>query len=204
MEMSKVVWLVSSLAVVLGLGLFLVRTSFAKEYEEPDYTVVESPPGIELRDYGPRLLAEVTLSGDRDREASNAFRVLAAYIFSKDTPEGSPIGMTVPVGQYEVEGEWRMWFAMPSRYTLDSLPPPNDPRIRIVERSPERVAVRSFSGRRDTASFSEEARQLTADATAAGLTPTGPATLAVYNGPFTPGPFRRNEVLLPVASGPTE
>ena len=93
---------------------------------------------------------------------------------------------------------------MHSRYTRDILPPPNEPRIRIVERSQERVAVRSFSGRRDTASFSDEARQLTADAIAAGLTPTGPATLAVYNGPFTPGPLRRNEVLLPVAPGPTE
>ena len=93
--------------------------SFAAKYEEPTYTVVETHPGFELRDYGSRLLAEVTMSGARDEAASDAFRVLAAYIFSKNTPEGSPIGMTIPVGQYEAEGEWRMWFSMPSRYSSE-------------------------------------------------------------------------------------
>ena len=178
----------------------LSGASFAAKYEEPTYTVVETHPGFELRDYGSRLLAEVTMSGARDEAASDAFRVLAAYIFSKNTPEGSPIGMTIPVGQYEAEGEWRMWFSMPSRYSRDNLPPPSDPRIRILEQGPERLAVRSFSGRRDKSSFSEEALQLEQDVRSAGLEPTGPATLAVYNGPFTPGPFRRNEVLLPVVA----
>lgn len=204
MEWSRIAWLVSGLFVAVGLGTVVVRASFAGKYEEPAYTVVDRTDAFEVRDYGTRLLAEVTLSGSRDSGASNGFRILAAYIFSSDTPEGSPIGMTVPVGQYESEGEWRMWFAMPSRYTLDNLPPPSDPRIRILERTPERLAVRSMSGRMDKADFSDEAARLEADVRAAGLTPAGPATLAVYNGPMTPGPFRRNEVLLPieVASAP--
>ena len=200
--MSKLAWLVSGIVVALGLGAVVVRASFAGKYEEPSYTVVERTEAFEVRDYGSRLLAEVTISGSRDSGANNGFRILAGYIFSSDTPEGSPIGMTVPVGQYESEGEWRMWFAMPSRYTSESLPPPNDPRIRILEREPERLAVRSMSGRMDKADFSDEAEQLEADVRAAGLQPTGPATLAVYNGPLTPGPFRRNEVLLPIERTP--
>ena len=199
MEWSKMAWLASGLLVAVGLGVVVVRASFAGKYEEPDYTVVQQTETLEVRDYGPRLLAEVTMGTDRDSGANTGFRTLAAYIFSSDTPEGAPIGMTVPVGQYESdEGTWRMWFVMPSRYTVDNLPPPNDPRIRILERAPERLAVRSMSGRMDRANFSEDAEKLEADARAAGLEPIGPATLAVYNGPFTPGPFRRNEVMLPV------
>jgi hypothetical protein len=183
----------------LGFGTVLVRSGFAGRYEEPAYTVCQRSADLEVRDYGPRLLAEVTLSGDRKAGASQGFRILAAYIFSKDTPSGEPIGMTVPVGQVEHDGTWRMWFVLPSRYTRDTLPPPSDARIRIVEQPAERLAVQRRSGRMDTAGFSEEADRLEAAARGAGLTPTGPATLAVYNGPFTPGMLRRNEVMLPVA-----
>lgn len=199
MEWTRVAWLLAGVVGVLGVGMTMVRASFAGKYEEPTYTVVRQTDAFEVRDYGSRLLAEVTLSGDRQAGASNGFRILAAYIFSEDTPEGEAIGMTVPVGQYENDGEWHMWFAMPSRYTVDNLPPPTDPRIRIVERSAERLVVRSLSGRLDTADFSQAAARLDADAREAGLQPIGPATLAVYNGPLTPGPFRRNEVLIPVA-----
>ncbi len=183
----------------LGFSTVLVRSGFAGRYEEPAYTVCRKEADLEVRDYGPRLLAEVSLSGDRKTGASQGFRILAAYIFSKDTPTGDPIGMTVPVGQVQEAGSWRMWFVLPSRYTRATLPAPRDPRIRIVEQPAERLAVLRRSGRMDTAVFTEEAAQLEAAVRASGLTPIGPATLAVYNGPLTPGLLRRNEVMVPVA-----
>ena len=134
-------------------------------------------------------------------ESSNAgFRTLAGYIFSRDTPSGEPIGMTVPVGQVEDQGEWVMWFFLPSRFTAETVPPPADPRIRIVERPAERFAVHHRRGRMRAGDLAEEASLLEAAARDAGLEPIGPATLAVYNGPFTPGLLRRNEILLPVRS----
>ena len=143
-------------------------------------------------------LPEVTLQGDRKTGASAGFRILAAYIFSKDTPSGEPIGMTVPVGQLERDGAWQMWFVLPSRFTRDTLPPVTDPRIRIVEQPAERVALHRRSGRMDTADFDKEARRLEAAVREAGLAAVGPATLAVYNGPFVPGPFRRNEIQISI------
>jgi len=125
--------------------------------------------------------------------------VLAAYIFSKDTPSGEPIGMTVPVGQLERDGAWQMWFVLPSRFTRETLPAATDPRIRIVEQPAERIALHRRAGRMDTADFDDEARRLDAAVRAAGLEPVGPPTLAVYNGPFVPGPFRRNEVQVAVS-----
>ena len=183
---------------MVGTGLLLARSGFAGTYEEPSYERCEGFGELEVRDYGPRLLAEVTLQGDRKTGASEGFRILAAYIFSKDTPSGEPIGMTVPVGQLERDGAWQMWFVLPSRFTRDTLPPVTDSRIRIVEQPAERVALHRRSGRMDTADFDKEARRLESAVRDAGLVAVGPATLAVYNGPFVPGPFRRNEIQISI------
>ncbi|MEC7947905.1 MAG: heme-binding protein [Myxococcota bacterium] len=198
MEWTRFAGLGVGVLAMVGLGTVLVRSGFAGRYEEPAYSVCLQQGELEVRDYTPRLLAEVTLTGDRKTTAGDGFRILASYIFSRDTPSGEPIGMTVPVGQVKQDDAWRMWFVLPSRYTRETLPPPSDDRIRIVEQPAERIAVLRRRGRMDKADFSGEAARLEDAARAAGLIPTGPATLAVYNGPLTPGPFRRNEVLLPV------
>jgi hypothetical protein len=188
------------LALITTFGLGAAYAAAASRYEEPDYTLVSRIGEVEVRDYGPRLHAEVSMSGDRSRSAGDAFRVLAGYIFSRDTPSGEPIGMTVPVGQYTGGdgAEWSMWFVMPARYTLDTIPPVTDSRIRLVEMPAQRIAALSFSGRMDTTDFSDQSDALLAALSDAGLTPVGPPTLAVYSGPFTPGPLRRNEVLVAV------
>lgn len=189
-----------AVAVLVLVGLGIATATASARYEEPAYTVVAQLEGAELRDYGPRLYAQVTLPSERERSADSAFRILAAYIFNKDTPSGEAIGMTVPVGQYSDPGDdaWSMWFAMPSRYTIDTLPPVTDGRITIKEQPAQRVAALAFSGRRDRRDFSAQTEELLASIRGAGLTAVGPPTLAVYNGPLTPGPFRRNEVLVVV------
>ena len=48
----------------------------------------------------------------------------------------------------------------------------------------------------DTRDFSGQTEALIAALAEVGLTAAGPPTLAVYNGPLTPGPLRRNEVLV--------
>ena len=186
------------LVVTAGLGAAFAAS--AGRYERPDYTLVERIGDVEVREYAPRLLAEVVMSGERDSSAGDAFGVLANYIFSRDTPSGEAIGMTVPVGQYREDeaGSWRMWFFMPSRYTLETLPPVNDPRIQITPVPTQRIAAMSFSGRMNTADFTSWSERLLVAVEEAGLAPVGAPTLAVYNGPFTPGPFRHNEVLVVV------
>lgn len=186
------------LLTILGLGI--AAAAAAGRYEEPDYELVEQVGELEIREYAPRLHAEVRMSGERKRSAGDAFRILAGYIFSTDTPTGEAIGMTAPVGQYtdEDDGEWSMWFVMPARYTLDTLPPVTDSRIQLVEQPAERIAALAFSGRMNTADFSEHTQTLLEAMSAAGLVPTGAPVLAVYNGPLTPGPFRRNEILVAI------
>ena len=94
-----------------------------KGYEMPPYTVEATDGAREIRSYGPHLLAEVRVSGGRQGAIQAGFRVLAGYIFGGNDG-GRPIAMTAPVLQDETQpGEWRMRFVMPSKYTLETLPP---------------------------------------------------------------------------------
>ena len=94
--------------------------------------------------------------------------------------------------------EWVVWFMMPSRYTLDTLPTPSDSRIRLREAPAHTAAVLSFSGRVRPQTFEARAAELSAALEGAGLTPTGPPTLAQYSDPRAPGPLRHNEIHIPL------
>ena len=201
-------------AVIAAAGLAAATAATAGRYESPSYTLVAEHDTFEVRDYAPRIHAEVTVAGTQRESASAAFRILAGYIFGRNQPSesigmtvpvgqqqrGESIGMTVPVGQQSIgdEQEWVVWFMMPGRYTLDTLPAPRDSRIRLREAPAHKAAVLTFSGRVRPQTFEERAAELAAALEGAGLTPAGPPTLAQYSPPRVPGPLRHNEVHIPL------
>ena len=191
--------------IAAGAGLAAVGAAAAyaqyRQTEQPDYTVVRSDADFELRDYPALVVAEVSNAGSRERASGASFRRLAAYIFAQDRPEGGEkIAMTAPVLQDEPRpGQWRMRFEMPSKYTLDTLPPaPED--ITLAETPARRMAAVRFSGNasgRDLALMEARLREWMREAR---LMPAGEAEFAFYDAPMIPGPLRRNEVLIPVAA----
>lgn len=191
--------------IAAGAGLAAVGAAAAyaqyRQTEQPDYTVVRSDADFELRDYPALVVAEVSNAGSRERASGASFRRLAAYIFAQDRPEGGEkIAMTAPVLQDEPRpGQWRMRFVMPSKYTLDTLPPaPED--ITLAETPARRMAAVRFSGNasgRDLALMEARLREWMREAR---LMPAGEAEFAFYDAPMIPGPLRRNEVLIPVAA----
>jgi len=66
--------------------------------EEPAYTVVGLVNGAEVRRYGPRLAAEVTVEGDEVAARSAGFSPLARFIFGANE-NGAKVAMTAPVAQ---------------------------------------------------------------------------------------------------------
>lgn len=196
--MSAIRW------IAAGAGLAAVGAAAAyaqsRQTEEPDFAVVRADADFELRDYPALVVAEVSNSGSRERASGASFRRLAAYIFAQDRPAGGErIAMTAPVLQEETApGEWRMRFVMPSKYTLETLPPaPAD--ITLAETPARRMAAVRFSGNgsgRDLALMEARLRDWLATQ---GLMPAGEAEYAFYDAPMVPGPLRRNEVLIPVA-----
>ena len=187
----------------LGLWLVMAGTAMAdqqmhKGYEMPPYTVeaVEDGggSGVELRRYGPHVVAEVTVTGDRSTAISRGFRALAGYIFGGNA-DGEKIAMTVPVTQTPAGGDsWTVQFTMPAAYTVDSLPRPRDPAVRLRQVAGDRQAVVVFSGLPQTADMEARAAKLRDWIAAKGLTITAGPHYQFYDAPLTLPWRRRNEV----------
>ncbi len=201
---------VGALAAVLPSGLARAAT------EQPPYAVVERSGGVELRQYSPRLVAETTVRGDEVSARNQGFRIIADYIFGANQGRAS-IAMTSPVAQAAVrpetiamtapvaqsagkEGEWRVQFFMPARYTRETLPKPNSSRVRITELPAQRFAVLRFSGLAGRATVAGKTEELKGKVAALGWTVTGAPVTWFYDPPWTLPPMRRNEVALPIST----
>ncbi|ALL15336.1 heme-binding protein [Caulobacter henricii] len=200
--------------IVLGgtiAAVFLGTVAMA--VEEPAFKPVLKDGAFEVRDYPALVVAEVTVSGDQKQAAGNGFRLLAGYIFGGNrtkqsiamtapvaqAPASQKIAMTAPVTQIQGSKTWVVRFTMPSAYSLESLPTPNDPRVQLRQLPPTRFAVLQFSGLARPEAVAARTVELESLVTARKLTAVGPAALAQYNPPWTPGFLRRNEVMIPIA-----
>jgi hypothetical protein len=200
--------------VVLGaiLGATLIGTD-AMAVEEPAFKTVLRDGAFEVRDYPALVVAEVTVCGDQKEAANKGFRILAGYIFGGNkrrqgiamtapvaqAPTSEKIAMTAPVTQTRKADEWVVRFTMPSGYTLETLPEPDDPRVHLRVLPPARLAVLQFSGLArpdDVAARTAELERLVGTH---NLRAAGPASLAQYDPPWTLWFMRRNEVMIPVA-----
>lgn len=182
----------------LLLALMSLMVNSAMALEEPEYEILAEAADYEIRRYAPYIVAEVDVGGQSaDREG---FRVLAGYIFG-DNDDSEKMQMTAPVESLAPEdtGQMTYRFVMESKYTLDSLPEPNNDRIRLRERPARIVAVRKFSGRWGDANVANNETQLLSDLAEDGVELSGTLELARYNSPFTPWFLRRNEVMVPVS-----
>jgi len=164
--------------------------------ETASYVEVGRIDGVEIRLYSGLILA--TVSGDAGGEP---FRILFDYIsgnnsgrrkISMTTPVITPerIGMTAPV----ISRDRSMSFVVPSKYTMEDVPEPNDYRIRIHEVPERRLAVVRFRGRTGEKSVEEHKANLLDVLRRNGVEAVGEPFLMRYNSPWTPGFMRRNEI----------
>ena len=111
---------------------------------------------------------------------------------------GKNIAMTSPV-MATVKGDSQVVsFGMPRSYTLDALPIPNDPRVKIVAITAKKYAVMRFSGFRSDARIKRMQEKLLSALTRDRVTPQGAAAYAGYNAPWTPPWMTRHEVLVEI------
>lgn len=198
------------LLCVWMLGL---ASAVSQAIEEPDYQVVQTlGEQIELRRYAPVVVAEVLLQATPDDAGSQAFPILAGYIFGKNkgqrqlemtapvTQAAEPVkmAMTAPVTQDATPAGMRVQFVLPKGITMATAPEPLDARVQLREEPPVQRAVIRYSGTWSQANYEEHLAKLRAALAAAGITAVGEPVLARYNGPMTPWFLRRNEVWLTV------
>ena len=207
---KKYMWWIISIAGVTLLAAALWGP-IVSNVEQPKYQVVESSGNIEIRDYAPMIVAEVDMPGERRDAIGKGFRVIADYIFGNNTTaqkvpmtapvtqqESEKIAMTAPVTQQGDGNTWRVRFIMPSNYTLETLPKPNNPAIELKEVGAKRYAVIRFSGMAGEDSLKRRTKELNEWVSARNLTLVSEPVYAFYNPPWTLTFFRRNEVMVEI------
>jgi effector-binding domain-containing protein len=192
--------------------LLLLIPGLAMAIEEPKYTVGKKDGNIEIRLYEPFIVAETVVDTTDFDEASNeGFRRLAGFIFGGNkvrqkiamtspvtTEQSQKIAMTAPVETERRGSSVRIGFTMPSEFTLETLPVPNDSRVTLRQVPARKLAVIRFSGRWTEENFREHSEELNTWIEKQGLKISGDPFIARYNPPFVPSFFRRNEVMIPV------
>jgi len=194
-------------AVLLAFAGAASRT--ASGVEEPKFRTALAEGGLEIREYAPVVVAETVVEGDW-RVAGNAgFRRLAKYIFGgndggkkiamtapvSQRSKGQKIAMTAPVSQERSGSNWVVAFTMPSEYSLDRLPVPDDPAVKLRQVGERRVGAIRFSGIWDAQRFEAKTAELRRWLESRGETAMGEPVTARYDPPWTPWFLRRNEIL---------
>ena len=220
--MIKATSLLSSLTLsgVLFTSTLLISGA-AMATEEPNYTILSQIEDFELRRYESQLVAQTWVSGDQDAASRAGFKVLADYIFGNNTApsgesskismtapvtmqpetkkgdnESQKIAMTAPVSMQETDGKWRVQFTMPSQFTMQTLPKPNNPDVTIIEVPAQTYGVIKFSGLAGNEKVAAKTAELQSWMQTQKLTVTGAPELARYNPPWTLPFMRRNEVMI--------
>lgn len=202
--------------VLLTIAVLLHGVA-AMAYEEPEYDVVRSTDVYEIRRYAPYIVAEVDVTGSFRGAGNKAFRILAGYIFGDNQPRqkmnmtvpvesvaaGRKMNMTVPVESRAADNGgdpvYTYAFVMEREYSMDSLPDPDDDRIRLVQRPARVMAVHRYSGTWGASRFKKKTQELLKALDEDGIAVVGDPVFARYNGPLTPWFLRRNEVLVEIS-----
>jgi hypothetical protein len=185
--------------------------------EEPDYEVERTTEDYEIRHYPPLIVATTTVAASAAKAGNQAFPILAKYIFGDNRSRSSiemtapvtqtgaeKIAMTAPVTQQrgDAQGAQVVSFVMPARYTLATLPVPNDPRVRLEQIPARLIAVRRYRGTWSQDRFASELARLRTALERDGIGTVGEPVFARYNSPFSLPPLRRNEVWLMIEAAP--
>jgi len=199
---------------VLALLIIWTIVSYLviRNIEEPKFTVLQNKNGYDIREYAPYIIAETEVVGNYKEATSNGFRIIADYIFGNNTSrssiamtapvlEGSSekIAMTVPVINTEKSETVRtISFVLPSEYTLETLPKPNNPKVTITPVDSQKVAVLSFTWYPTANRVEKKKKKLLSLLERDGVVVAGEIQTARYNPPLSMPLMLRNEIFIPI------
>lgn len=210
-----------------SLLLGLLCTGHVMAIEEPQYEVIQTDGAFEIRRYAPILIAETFVDGDMDEASNKGFRLIADFIFGNnqvaDTNANAKIAMTAPVTvepisqkiamtapvtvepqsadtNMQVPKKWRIYFVMPSQYTLANIPKPKNNAVTLKEVPSKYFLVYSYSWLNTLSRVQTKTDEALEWANRKGLKVIGTPKLSRYDPPWTLPMFKRNEIMLEVAT----
>jgi DNA gyrase inhibitor GyrI len=191
----------SAIAILVLAGVFAWNTMARAAYESAEYKVVTSDGKFEVREYPDLMLVATTTNMDaKGRDGS--FMKLFRYISGANESD-KKISMTTPVFMEndKADSAVQMGFVMPKQVAVDGVPAPTVEGLDVRKRVGGRFAVLRFSGQLNAKVAKESEAKLRNWMATKGLAAddsveSSGVETAGYDPPFTPGPLRRNEVLI--------
>jgi len=209
MNTYYILFAVVALLALWALGSYLV----VRAIEKPAYTVLEKRDGYEIREYKSYIVAETVVTGGRQEALGSGFSIIADYIFGNnqskssiamtspvlETESSEKIAMTSPVLSTEnATGTRTIAFVLPSKYTLDTLPLPNNKSVTLREVPAHKVAVARFTWYATPMRVQAKKETLVAALQRDKVAIVGDIQVAQYNPPLSMPLMLRNEILVPV------
>jgi len=202
--------------VIIAIVLLLIWSIwgyFSSKVEQAEYLVIKKSKDYEIREYPSHIVAQTIVDGSY-REAMNmGFRIIAGYIFGDNTKKES-IAMTAPVKEQKLvsekiamtapvqinsEGKSRVVsFVMPKSYSLETLPIPNDSRVKLVKVPSKKMAVLLFSWSRNNNRIIKMEKKLLSALLRDKIEIIDIPLYAGYNAPWTPPWMVRNEIMIEI------
>jgi hypothetical protein len=162
------------------------------KYERPEYEVILSEPPFELRQYDEFVIVEY--DNEADPNIEHGFGTLFRYI-SSENKKKQKISMTVPVIEEIVDDQLKMAFVVPKEHWAD-IPEPNSKWLLLKKFERGIFAVIKYSGRSNERMEEDMKKKLAHWIESKDHKAVANFMLAFYNPPFTPGLFRRNEIMV--------
>ena len=186
--------------------------------ERPRYELLAQEEGFQIRRYPSLIVAETAMASpgsesDAGRDYS-PFMTLAGFIgvistpanHARGTEDPVPIAMTAPV--LSPGDSTKMSFIMPSDFTMESMPVPDDPAVTVSQLPPTTYAVVTFSGWARDLEMQKRATELLQTLEKKGIALKRDAAgqpvwlQARYDSPWVPAEKRTNEVLVELEHAP--
>lgn len=190
--------IISVVLVLIIVGYYGWKFTARNAYESAEYTVLDSESPFEIREYPDLMLVTTNMQFDSQGD-DGSFMRLFRYIDGANNDE-QKVAMTTPVFMEadEPDEPGQMGFVVPKEVMEQHIPEPSNEKVQVQKRDGGRFAVIRFDGRLNNKSVAEAEEKLNNWINEKGLTRDGDAEYAGYDPPWTPGPFRRNEVLVRV------
>ena len=194
----KIVFIVLGVILIAFVAIQLFAVNGQKDIETYPYLVSKKYDVFEIRDYEASLFTSVKLSDNKYKDASGkGFSILAGYIFGGNKTN-EKIAMTSPVSM-SLEDSMTMMFMVPKKFKKETLPEPNQSRIKFREEPAKTIPAITFGGWANDEKIEHYKQKLKLALDAENITYTNRFYFLEYNPPYEIF-NRKNEVIVELES----